>query len=242
MKTTRSQSTLRRVSAVGALALALASTGVVNATLISQSFTQGYEGGIVTFDDNLGGNQLRITFDNTSSMWNGVITGVVFNVTADINAATMMSFVDGDGNPITGWTVGLNIDNELTPGNTKFDIAFETTNGINSGIYNKGVATNVNNVVPDIATLILLVTDPGQWALSSIGSDSLLRMQRTGAKGKGSLKIVTSTSSSSTSTSSTGGQTTSGSQVSEPGMLGLLGIGLLGQAVLLRQRRRRLQK
>lgn len=44
---------------------------------------------------------------------------------------------------------------------------------------------------------------------------------------------------SSTSTSSTSGQTTSGSQVSEPGMLGLIGLGLLGQAFLLRQRRRR---
>jgi hypothetical protein len=44
------------------------------------------------------------------------------------------------------------------------------------------------------------------------------------------------------SSSTTGGQTTSGNQVSEPGILGLLGLGLIGQVFLLRQRRRRLQK
>lgn len=41
------------------------------------------------------------------------------------------------------------------------------------------------------------------------------------------------------SSSSGGGGGSSGSQIPEPGMLGLVGIGLLAQAVLLRQRRRR---
>ena len=218
-----------RLSLVAA-ALALAGSGVANATLISQTFLSGVEGGIVTYDDNLGSNQLRLTFNNTSSSWNGAITGIVFNVTTNIVAASVLSFKDGNNNAITGWTVGLNVNNELTPGNTVFDVAFETTNGINGGIYNSGVATNFSNVVPDIATLILTITDPSPWSLASIDSDSILRMQRTGADGKDSLKIVTSSSSG-----------TSGQTIPEPGVLALMGIGLVGQALLMRQRRRRLQ-
>lgn len=224
-----------RLSLVAAT-LALASSGVANATLISQTFLSGVEGGIVTYDDNFGPNQLRLTFNNTSSMWNGAITGIVFNVNADIVSASLLSFRDGNNTDISSfWTVSLNVDNNITPSNTVFEVAFTANNGINSGIYNNGVATNTNNVVPDIATLILTVTNPNPWALVSIGSDSILRLQRTGADGEGSLKIVTSTSS-------TGGQTSSGNRVPEPGVLGLLGIGLLGQAMLMRQRRRRLQK
>jgi PEP-CTERM motif len=244
MKTNPALNTIRMTTLAGAVAMALASVGVANATMISQSFTSGVEGGIVTFDDDLGSNQLRITFDNTSSMWNGAITGMVFNVTADINAASVLSFVDGDGNAIATWTLGLNVDNSITPGNTQFDVSFAGGN-INNGIYNDGVATNLANVVPDIATLILTVSDPTPWALASIGDDSILRMQRTGANGNGSLKIVTSTSSSSGQTSGSTGTTTSSSTsggassgtIPEPGMISLLGIGLLGQALLLRRRR-----
>jgi|GEM_PF-7109890 len=223
-----------RLSLVAA-ALALAGSGVANATLISQTFVDGVEGGIVTYDDESGLNQLRLTFDNTSSSWNGAITGIVFNVTTDISAASVVSFKDGNNNAISGWTVGLNVNNNITPGNTVFDVAFTTTNGINGGIYNSGVATNFSNVVPDIATLILNVTNPNPWSLASIGDDSILRMQRTGANGQDSLKIVTSTSSSG------GSSGTSGQTIPEPGVLGLLAIGLVGQALLMRQRRRRLQ-
>lgn len=47
---------------------------------------------------------------------------------------------------------------------------------------------------------------------------------------------------SGSTSSSTSGQTSTGGQIPEPGVLALLGAGLLGQAYLLRQRRRRLQK
>ena len=210
------------------------SSGVANATLISQTFLSGVEGGIVTYDDNLGSNQLRLTFDNTSSSWNGAITGIVFNVSADIGAASVVSFMDGNNNAITGWSVEINADNSITPGNTQFDIAF-TAGSVIGGIYNSGVATNFDNVVPDIATLILNVTNPNPWSLASIGDDSILRMQRTGADGNGSLKIDISSSSS----SGTSGQSSSGNNIPEPGMLALLCAGLLGQALLIRQRRRR---
>ncbi|MDP3498107.1 MAG: PEP-CTERM sorting domain-containing protein [Candidatus Nitrotoga sp.] len=223
-----------RLSLVAA-ALALAGSGVANATLISQTFLQGVEGGIVTYDDTSGANQLRLTFDNTTSSGDAAITGIVFNVNANIGAASVLSFTDGAGTAITGWTVGLNVNNNITPGNTTFEVGFTTTNGINSGIYNFGVASNTNNLVRDIATLILTITDPNPWSFASIGSDSILRMQRAGEDGEDSRKIVTSTSSS----SGTSGQASSGNSIPEPGMLALLSAGLLGQGLLIRQRRRR---
>lgn len=215
------------------LALALASAGFANAISIDQNFLFGVEGGKVTFTE-LADNKLEIKFDNTSSMWNGVITGIVFNIENDVAGAAVDSFKDGLNADIAGWEVLLDVDSNITPGNTTFDVTFRTTNGINGGIYNSGVATDFSNVVPDIATLILDISAPTEWDLVSIGSDSILRMQRTGANGKGSLKIITSSSS-------TGQQSSSGGLVPEPGVLSLLGIGLLGQALLLRQRRRRQQ-
>ena len=52
--------------------------------------------------------------------------------------------------------------------------------------------------------------------------------------GSGSFEFTTSSSSSGTS-----GQTSSGGNIPEPGILALLSAGLLGQALLIRQRRRR---
>jgi hypothetical protein len=57
------------------------------------------------------------------------------------------------------------------------------------------------------------------------------------------IEIYSSSSTSGQASGGTSGQaSTSGGQVPEPGVLALLGAGLLGQAFLLRQRRRRLQK
>lgn len=52
--------------------------------------------------------------------------------------------------------------------------------------------------------------------------------------GQGSFEFTTSSSSSGTS-----GQSSSGNNIPEPGVLALLSVGLLGQALLIRQRRRR---
>lgn len=246
----------------GAAALVLAGYGISNATVISQTFatSSGDEGGVVTFTDSasdatLAANQLKITFDNTTNgpTFSTAITGIVFNIDADINAVSSFSFVDGSSTNLASlWTVSIDIGSSIS-NNTVFDITFASGN-INGGIYNAAdPGGNLDNVFPDIATLILTISDPNPYAMTSVGSDSILRMQRAGTTGEDSLKLVTSTSSTSggTTTSTSGGTTTSTSggtttssngNVPEPGMVSLLGIGLLGQAFLLRQRRRRLQK
>lgn len=256
-----------------AVAIAM-SASAAYAYVETQNFwgTTSQSGGIVTFsNEGVGANQLKITFDNTSN-FSGIITGIVFNITQNINNASVLSFVDGNGTNLASlWNIGFNVNNNITPGNTVFDIAFTTNNGIIGGIYNSGVATSTANTYPDIATLVLQVSDPNPWSFSDVGDDSILRTQRTGANGNGSDKIATSSSSTSTSggtstsstsggtstsstsggtstsstsggttTSSTSGGTSNGNTVSEPGVLALLGIGLLGQALMFVARRRRL--
>lgn len=215
--------------------------GTAGAAVINQNFfdATSQSGGIVGFED-IGSNRLKLTFDNTTSLYSSVITGIVFNVQADINFISGFTFVDGNGTDLADkWTVGVNVNNETTPGKTFFDIAFETTNGIKGGIYNAAKpGSNLNNVFPDIAALILTISDPNPWALSSIGDDSILRMQRVGPNGNGSLKLVTTTSSTSstsstsggtsTTSSTSGGTSTSSGTVPEPGSLTLVGIALLG--------------
>lgn len=236
-----------------AVALAMTASAAF-AYVETQNFwgTSTQSGGIVTFtNEGVGANQLKVTFDNTSD-FSGIITGIVFNITQNINNASVLSFVDGNGTDLTSlWNIGFNVNNNITPGNTVFDIAFTTNNGINGGIYNSGVASNTANTYPDIATLVLQISDPNPWSLTDVGNDSILRTQRTGANGRGSDKIDTSSSSTSggtstsstsggTSTSSTSGGTSNGNTVSEPGVLALLGIGLLGQGLMFLARRRRL--
>lgn len=202
--------------------------GMANATPIVRTFTDGDNGGIITFTD-LGSNKLQIDFDNTTNATNvgpgtnknsSVITGLVFDILDDINAMTVDSFVDGSGNNlIPRWTVALNVNNNITPGNTKVDLAIKTSNGINGGIYNSAdPGTNMDNVVADVATLVLTITDPDPWALQPSGiSSDILRMQRVGAN-DGSLKI-------------------SGTPVPEPGTIALLSGGLLGMGLIRRRRR-----
>lgn len=256
MRKTMNKSIKNKVAGItSAVALAMTASAAY-AYVETQNFwgAGSQSGGTVTFsNEGVGANQLKITFDNTSN-FSGIITGIVFNITQDVNNASVLSFVDGNGTDLTSlWNIGFNVNNNITPGNSVFEVAFTTNNGIIGGIYNTGVAANTANTYPDIATLVLQISDPNPWSFTDVGNDSILRTQRTGANGNGSDKIDTSSSSSSTSggtstsstsggttTSSTSGGTSNGNTVSEPGILALLGIGLLGQGLMFLARRRRL--
>jgi hypothetical protein len=173
-----------------ALALLLSVVaGVANASIV-RTYTDPDGSGVVTYTD-LGSNVLQIEIDNTSaSTMSSIITGLVFDIDATINTMTVTSFADGNGVDLSGaYNVALNVNNNITPNNMVVDLAITTTNGINGGIYNaEGNSGNIANTFPDNAILTLSITDPNSWTLNAISND-ILRMQRTGVDGQGSLKI-----------------------------------------------------
>jgi len=167
----------------------MALAGVSNASIV-RAYDDSDGSGQVTYTD-IGSNKLQIDFDNTSaSNTSAIITGLVFDIVEDVNAISFFSFKDGNGVDLTSsYTVDLNVSNNITPGNTKVDLSIKTSTGINGGIYNAASNSgSLNNAFPDIATLILTISDPDPWALSSISNDRL-RLQRTGTNGNGSLKL-----------------------------------------------------
>lgn len=186
---------MKKLQILGLALLLSMASGVANASVVH--IYAGVNGsGVVTFTD-LGG-QLQIEFDNTSDnndvgggfLNSSVITGLVFDIVDDITGVSVASFVDGNNADISGaYNVVLDVSNNITPGNTMVDLSIKTTNGINEGIFNAAApGSDINNVVPDLATLVLDITAPGSWGLSSIEND-ILRMQRVGPNGDGSLKI-----------------------------------------------------
>lgn len=172
-----------------ALLLVMAS-GVANASIV-RAYDDPTGSGVVTYS-NIGSNQLQIEIDNTTdgSLYSSLITGLNFDIVTDINAMTVASFEDGNGaDLLSSYSILLNVSNNATPGNANVDVAIATTNGVNGGIYNSAnPGSNISNAAPDIAILILTITDPVSWDLSGVSND-VLRMQRTDVNGEGSLKI-----------------------------------------------------
>ena len=218
-------------------ALVLAAVmGIANASPILRTYTAVDGSGQVTFTD-LGGSKLQIDLDNTSDNNNvgpgaylnsSVITGLVFDLVDKIVGMTVDSFVDGNNVDLSSkYKIELNVDNNITPGNSVVDLSIKTTNGIKGGIYNAAKpGSNLNNVVPDIATIVLSISDPDPWSLSSISND-VLRLQRVGAGGDGSLKIPGEDDGNKPPAS-----------IPEPSILALIGISLVGVGASRLRRRR----
>lgn len=184
---------MKKIQILGLVLLFSMVAGAANASIV-RTYT-GIDGsGVVTFTD-LGG-QLQIEFDNTTDntdfggyLNSSVITGLVFDIVDDVTGVSVVSFEDGLNNDLSGaYNVELNVNNNITPGNTVVDLSIKTTTGINGGIYNAAsMGSNTSNAFPDIATLVLNIDAPVSWSLSSIDND-ILRMQRVGDN-DGSLKI-----------------------------------------------------
>jgi len=179
----------RILQKIGFAFLLAAVSGVANAAII-RAYDDPDGSGLITYTD-IGSNQLQIDFDNTSaSNMSSLITGLVFDIDADINAISIFTFFDGNGNDLSGlYNVELNVNNNITPGNTEVDLSITATTGIHGGIYNAaGNSGSLANAFPDVASLVLTITDPNPWVLNSISND-FLRLQRTGIDGEGSLKL-----------------------------------------------------
>lgn len=185
---------MKKLQMLGLALLLSMVAGVANASIV-RTYTGVDGSGEVTFTD-LGNNLLQIEIDNTSDntdfsgyLNSSIITGLVFDLVDDINALAVVSFVDGDGIDLSGaYDITLDTKSNIVTGNTVVDVEITTTNGANGGIYNDALqGSNLDNAVPDIAKIVLEITDPISWSLSSIEND-FLRMQRVGEFG-GSLKI-----------------------------------------------------
>ncbi len=207
--------------ALSSVLLAVAGTANANPITHYYNYTEAVgavSGGSVTYASV--GNTLTITIDNTTTgPLSSAITGVVFDIDADVAAATVVSFKDGTNTDIENWDIDFDTKGSITPGNTKVDIYFARGN-IQDGIYNAAndSTPNTANLVPDVAILTLLITDPAGYAgLTSISND-VLRMQRTGLNGEGSLKL----------TGYDDPDEPEPDPIPLPGTLLLLGAGLLG--------------
>ena len=170
-------------------ALLLATIASVSNASIVRSYYDATGSAVITYTD-LGSGQLEIMFDNTTTGdYSSLITGLVFDVVDGADAVSLVSFVSGNGVDLSAYyTVGMDVNNNITPGRTEADLSITTIKGVNGGVYNAAdTGSNLSNAFPDIAIMLLQITDPTGWSLQEISND-FLRMQRTGKDGEDSLK------------------------------------------------------
>ena len=181
------------------------------------------------------GQTLTIVFDNTSvntvegsgDQNSSIITGLVFDIDAIINDISGFTFSSssGIGDLTSLYTVKFDTKSNIVKGSTKVDLEIATISGANGGIYNSASAGDITgNVFPDLATLVLTISDPAAYTgLTSISGD-ILRMQRVGLNGAGSLKLPGYNDGEDPP-----------SAIPEPGILSLLGLSLAGVAMFRRR-------
>lgn len=170
---------------------------------------------------------VAVTLANTSGLSTNRLTAFGFGI--DPNA-TGVSFSDAaDGGMIDATLASI-------PSLSQIEVcAYGGQNcagGGNGGILGGANDSFIMNLTTGTTTRIRgeTIITPGDWG-SSVDIAPIGFKYQTG---EGSFEFTTSSSSSGTS-----GQTSSGNTVPEPGVLALLSVGLLGQALLIRQRRRR---
>lgn len=221
------------------LALALvAVAGVANANPITRDYGDNDRdngSGQVTYSSS--GQMLTIVFDNTSNNTvsgstatnSSIITGLVFDIDAVVNGISsyMFSSSSGSGDLTSLYSITFDTKSNIVKGNTIVDMEIATINGANGGIYNAASSGDISgNVFPDLATLVLTIDDPASYSgLAGISGD-ILRMQRVGLNGKGSLKLPGYDG---------GGGEEPPAEIPEPGILSLLGLSLVGVAMFRRR-------
>ena len=170
-------------------ALLLATIASVSNASIVRSYYDATGSAVITYTD-LGSGQLEIMFDNTTTGdYSSLITGLVFDVVDGADAVSLVSFVSGNSVDLSAYyTVGMDVNNNITPGRTEADLSITTIKGVNGGVYNAAdPGSDLSNAFPDIAIMLLQITDPTGWSLQEISND-FLRMQRTCKDGEDSLK------------------------------------------------------
>jgi hypothetical protein len=234
VKTNPVQNILRMTTLAGALALSLASAGVANATFISSSSNNPLNFSWSFATPNPGSYNLTGTGTLSVSGFNSnlLTVGVTLNNTSPNSGQggdRLTSFGFGIDPNATGVTFSDAADEGMVDAALDFIPSLATIEvcafGGNNcqGGSNGGIFAGTS----DSFSILLAGTWGNEVDIAPIG----FKYQT----GNGSFEFTAS------STSTTGGPA-SGTTVPEPGMLALLGIGLLGQALILRQRRRNLQK